>query len=198
MMTRLRLNNFKPWRDTGPVRLAPVTVLFGENSSGKSSLLQAMLLLRQTLDKRSPEPLYLGGGRDDRVDLGSAEALVNKTAPGGPLSLAFEWEQRKDPSHPLPDRVKHWDTLAFEVTLALEDRAFVVESLRYANASCPTDEYVVAARIKEKGSDHGKYSLNGKPPLSGRKRVGRSRRFTGYQGCGADRCDAGCIGRLRL
>jgi AAA15 family ATPase/GTPase len=45
VFTRLHLKNFKGWEDTGPIRLAPITVLFGSNSSGKTSLLQALLLL---------------------------------------------------------------------------------------------------------------------------------------------------------
>lgn len=48
MLTRMRLENFKSWRDTGSIRLAPITGFFGANSSGKTSLLQALLLLKQT------------------------------------------------------------------------------------------------------------------------------------------------------
>ena len=48
MFTRLLLKNFKGWEDTGSLRLAPITVFFGSNSSGKTSLLQAILLLKQT------------------------------------------------------------------------------------------------------------------------------------------------------
>ena len=38
MIQHLQLKNFKAWRDSGLVRLAPVTMLLGSNSSGKSSL----------------------------------------------------------------------------------------------------------------------------------------------------------------
>ena len=36
MLTKLHLRNFKAWKDTGPIRLAPLTVIFGANSAGKS------------------------------------------------------------------------------------------------------------------------------------------------------------------
>lgn len=49
MLTHLKLENFKIWRTTGPVRLAPITLLLGTNSSGKSSLIQSLLLIRQTV-----------------------------------------------------------------------------------------------------------------------------------------------------
>ena len=38
MLTRLKLTNVKAWRESGDVHLAPVTLLLGGNSTGKSSL----------------------------------------------------------------------------------------------------------------------------------------------------------------
>jgi len=49
------IKNFKAFRN-GVLNLAPLTILIGENSSGKSSILQALLLIKQTLE--SP----IGGG----------------------------------------------------------------------------------------------------------------------------------------
>lgn len=42
MLTHLKLENFKIWCTTGPLRLAPLTLLLGTNSSGKSSLIQSL------------------------------------------------------------------------------------------------------------------------------------------------------------
>ena len=42
MLTRLRLENFKSWQDTGNIALRPITGFFGANSSGKSSLIHAL------------------------------------------------------------------------------------------------------------------------------------------------------------
>ena len=47
MLTHLHIENFKAWADTGGIRLAPLTVLFGTNSSGKSSLGHLLLALKQ-------------------------------------------------------------------------------------------------------------------------------------------------------
>lgn len=38
MLTHLHIRNFKAWKDTGRIRLAPLTIIFGANSAGKSSL----------------------------------------------------------------------------------------------------------------------------------------------------------------
>ncbi len=48
MFTSLHLKQFKSWTDTGPITLAPVTLVLGTNSSGKSSLIQSLLPLKQT------------------------------------------------------------------------------------------------------------------------------------------------------
>ena len=67
MFTRLHLTNFKAWRDTGDISLGPVTMLLGTNSSGKSSLIQSLLLLKQTV--MSPDrTIHLNLGGDDVHD----------------------------------------------------------------------------------------------------------------------------------
>lgn len=61
MITRLRLSNFKSHRDSD-FDLGALTVLTGVNSSGKSSAIHAMLLLRQTyLKNRIMDGLELNG-----------------------------------------------------------------------------------------------------------------------------------------
>jgi len=68
MITQLRLKNFKAWKDTGDLALKPVTMLLGTNSSGKSSLIQSLLLLKQTV--QSPDrSIHLNLGGDEHNDL---------------------------------------------------------------------------------------------------------------------------------
>ena len=49
-LTSIRVQNFKSFADSGEILLAPLTVIFGRNNTGKSSILQSLLILRQTLD----------------------------------------------------------------------------------------------------------------------------------------------------
>lgn len=67
MLSHLKLTNFKAWKNTGQLSLAPLTLLFGTNSSGKSSLIQSMLLLRQTMRSTNPN-VDLNFGRADAGD----------------------------------------------------------------------------------------------------------------------------------
>lgn len=55
MLTKLRIVNFKCLQDTGELDIRPLTFLVGPNSSGKSSVLQMLLMLRQTVDSMDTE-----------------------------------------------------------------------------------------------------------------------------------------------
>jgi predicted ATPase len=91
MLTHLRIENFKAWRDTGPVRLAPLTVIFGANSAGKSSLGHLLLALKQTalsVDRR--RPLHLGD-EHSLIDLGTFAECVHNHDLTLPLKFSLGW-----------------------------------------------------------------------------------------------------------
>ncbi len=81
MLTKLRIKNLKTWGEqlwSPGMEVAPITLLLGPNSAGKTSLLQVPLLLKQTFD--SPDrtlDLNLGGQTTDLVDLGSFESVIH-------------------------------------------------------------------------------------------------------------------------
>ncbi|MDR0780774.1 MAG: DUF3696 domain-containing protein [Pseudomonadales bacterium] len=96
MFTSLRLTNFKAWRDTGTVALRPVTMFLGTNSSGKSSLLQSLLLLKQTV--QAPDRtihLNLGGDEsNDLFDFGAFDSVLKqKTLAPRQFSLGVAFER---------------------------------------------------------------------------------------------------------
>lgn len=82
MFSRLRLVNFKVWSETRGIALRPLTMLLGANSSGKSFLIQSLLLLKQTA--RSPDRtvhLNLGGDEiNDLFNFGAFEDVLNHRA----------------------------------------------------------------------------------------------------------------------
>lgn len=76
MFTSIAAKHFKGWRELPPLPLAPVTGLFGTNSSGKTSLLQLILLLKQTATSTDrAQALQLGDERT-LIELGSFRDLV--------------------------------------------------------------------------------------------------------------------------
>ncbi|MBV9691620.1 MAG: AAA family ATPase [Ktedonobacteraceae bacterium] len=69
MLKSWLLQNFKPILDSGELKLAPVTVLAGRNSSGKSSLIQSILMIAQTLSSRIVDRALLPNGPVGSVSL---------------------------------------------------------------------------------------------------------------------------------
>ena len=125
MLTSLHIENFKAWADTGPLRLAPLTVIFGANSAGKSSLGQLLLALKQTVlaaDRR--RALQLGDAQS-LVDLGSFADCLHRHELDRSLRVALGWTlprelEVKDALSPARFR---GDTLQLDVSLDADARA---------------------------------------------------------------------------
>ena len=92
MLTQLRLQNFKGWPDTGPIPLKPITALFGPNGSGKTALLQAILLLKQTVESPNPGPVLDFGAPDTPTDLGDINSIAHRRNPRNPLKISLDWK----------------------------------------------------------------------------------------------------------
>lgn len=95
-LTAIEIERFKSYRERTRVELTPLTVLLGRNNSGKSTLIQALLLLKQTLALPRPEvPLHLEG----MVDALSLRELTYGWPEGpeieGP-SFSLEWTSTVD------------------------------------------------------------------------------------------------------
>lgn len=77
MITYIRVKNFKSWENSPKVELAPLTGFFGTNSSGKSSLLQMLLLLKQTVEHSDPEKVIFFGDEHSLVNLGNFREVIH-------------------------------------------------------------------------------------------------------------------------
>jgi len=91
MLTHLHLKNFKGWRDTGPVPLKPLTILFGTNSGGKSSIEQFFLMLKQTVDSTDRKLVLHAGDEKSPVNLGSYDEFIHRRNPQHHLFFKFGW-----------------------------------------------------------------------------------------------------------
>lgn len=98
------IQNFKPILNSGDLTLAPVTVLAGRNSSGKSSLIQSILMIAQTLSNRVPDRALLPNG--PIIQLGTFEDILSEQTRLRTLSVGFELEIEKEESRVL-NRVRN-------------------------------------------------------------------------------------------
>ena len=90
MLKRLRFENFKAWREVD-LTLGKVTGFFGTNSAGKSSILQLLLLLKQTRNATDRSLVLDFGGPAAMVDLGTFADVVHRHDEGRRLRWILEW-----------------------------------------------------------------------------------------------------------
>ncbi len=90
MIQEIQLSNFKAFADTVRIPIKPITLIFGPNSSGKSSIFQALLMLKQTIeeDSISEEQTLLPKGK--LVDLGNFREFIHKHEENRSFSVTFK------------------------------------------------------------------------------------------------------------
>jgi predicted ATPase len=91
MLTTLSLGNFKSWASTDLMGLAPITGLFGTNSSGKSSILQFLMLLKQTKESTDRNLALDFGGSSSYVELGGFPDVIHGHDTKKELSWMLNW-----------------------------------------------------------------------------------------------------------
>ncbi len=80
-ITAISVQGFKSLYNETRVEVRPLTILAGANSSGKSSIMQPLLLLKQTLEATyDPGPLLLDG---PNVHLGAVDQFLSRLSPEG-------------------------------------------------------------------------------------------------------------------
>ncbi|NEP90518.1 MAG: AAA family ATPase [Okeania sp. SIO2C2] len=90
MISSLHLKNFKPFADR-LLSFKPLTLLSGLNSTGKSSVLQALLLIRQSYQQGLLENLGLALN-GELVSIGTAQDALFEGAKDDFISFEIIWE----------------------------------------------------------------------------------------------------------
>lgn len=94
MLENISLRNFKAFSSLENLDIKPITILSGTNSCGKSSLLQSILLLKQTLESQSLDQTLLLNGRFAR--LGTFENIIFHKKPKNKVELKFSFSIRRE------------------------------------------------------------------------------------------------------
>lgn len=85
----LTLENFKGIKRPVRIEFKPITLLFGPNSAGKSTILQALVYAREILERHNldPDRTVLGG---EWMDLGGFHSLINNHQKNADIVIGFE------------------------------------------------------------------------------------------------------------
>lgn len=133
MLTELSFSNFKSWPQA-KLRCARITGVFGTNSSGKTSLLQFLLLLKQTKDATDRAiALELNG---DLVQLGTIRDAIHQH--DEERSLRFDLSFRLQATHALTDPsdkrnsvITRGDELRLSAEIGVRRRAPYTKKIAY-------------------------------------------------------------------
>jgi hypothetical protein len=145
MLTSLRIQRFKSWADTGEMRFAPITGLFGTNSSGKTSILQLLLLLKQTVESTDRAQVLDMGDDRSLVNLGTFREIVYGHPPLGIEASGSEPNVQWSLAWSLPAPLSVEDPEAVDTTLFSTDclrfGARIAETGRSANVGPVVDYF---------------------------------------------------------
>lgn len=92
MLKELSVTNFKSWKQISKMRLAPITGLFGTNSSGKTSILQLLLMLKQTVESPDRAQALIFGDGKTPANLGAFRDVLFRHEAQNTLSWGLAWE----------------------------------------------------------------------------------------------------------
>ena len=95
MLTGLRLGNFKAFGETQNIPIKPLTLIFGANSAGKSSIIHGLLLARHSSETGNLDAhkIKISG---DAVDLGGFQQYVHRRDTSKQLEWGLSLDLSKD------------------------------------------------------------------------------------------------------
>lgn len=92
MLKYLHIKNFKGWKDTGKIEFAPITLFMGSNSSGKSSIGQFLMLLKQSSSSTDRKTVLFLGDSDSVVELGGPVDMLYEHNTDAMLEFEYRWD----------------------------------------------------------------------------------------------------------
>ncbi len=154
MLTHLQIRHFKAWRDTQAIRLAPLTVFFGSNSSGKSSINQLLLMLKQTVQSPDRKMALHLGDKNTVVELGSFWDIIHAHNNQERLAFELEWQLLKEKTIRDRHHTFQGNTIKFNAEIGLPNeyrQDMVVHQMSYQLG--PTEKTGLTVEMKRQDND---------------------------------------------
>jgi len=116
--------------------MAPISLFFGANSSGKSSIGQFLMMLKQTVESPDRKAVFYPGGKNSAVQLGSYQEMVFHRDPENKIAFDYQWSLQdilkfKDP---VSGQSFSGDCLSFQAAVGLghkDQHTLVLDHLKY-------------------------------------------------------------------
>ena len=177
MITNLRIQNFKSWQDTGSMNFSKLTGFFGPNSSGKTSIIQLLLILKQTLESSDRTQVLNFGDETTLANLGTfrdtihhesktgaSNAVTNASSNASSIDWSVSWRLPK--SLPIKNSESHSELLFSPQELTFEASILEKGSKKLARVICQKfrynfieESYQYAFGMERKNNDRDEYEL---------------------------------------
>lgn len=134
MITALNIQNFKSWKQTGHIPLGKLTGIFGANSSGKTSLLQFLLMMKQTAETPDRSRVLHTGNDSTLVDLGTFYDIIYAHKEPGVIDFSIGWNTMKPMTIPLLDASnteRAFDKITFGASIEGNGNGIYVKKFNY-------------------------------------------------------------------
>ncbi|MEN8215086.1 MAG: DUF3696 domain-containing protein [Pseudomonadota bacterium] len=168
MLTHLQIRNFKAWAQTQGIRLAPLTVFFGSNSSGKSSLNQLLLMLKQTVQSQDRRIVFHLGDKTSVIELGTFWDIVHAHQDNERIAFELEWQlaKEKEIKNRFSNQTFKGNFIKFSAEMGLPGghrQDMVVHQMSYQLGEPSQTRLKVQMKREEKAAQKDSYSLTAFP-----------------------------------
>ncbi|MCK5034687.1 MAG: DUF3696 domain-containing protein [Candidatus Sabulitectum sp.] len=162
MIQQLQIKNFKAWQDTGTIEMSPITLFFGANSSGKSSIGQFLMMLKQTVQSSDRKAVFNPGGKNSAAQLGSYREMVFNRELKNKIEFEYKWSLDKalKVRDPVSGTTFSGDTLVFQAVVGMSgahEDLLAVELFQYKLINKGSD--VLSVGLKRKPGTKFEYQV---------------------------------------
>src|SRR5215469_14229081 len=176
MLQSFSLGNFKALGDTQKIPLRPLTLVFGQNSAGKSSVIHGLLLARHALDTGELDVFHTNiGGRS--VDLGGFRQYIHRRS----LSSWMEWGadiKTSELDAPTQEWLEGATSVGVRITVGKEQRERPARRRIVDPTTNEEKDIEVPSGVMEEAGSAGvqtyEITFNDHPALRFRRKVGAS------------------------
>ncbi|PST45780.1 hypothetical protein CPA40_09210 [Bifidobacterium callitrichos] len=159
MLNQLILTNFKSYLRTN-INFRPLTVMSGLNSAGKSTVIQSLLLLRQSYYCQSDMSRLLING--DYVDLGSGREILNDSADINLIGIGIngiEWQYHVPVNNDESDVLKLHKIISKDQSYS-EQELFSDNNFEIISAERVSPSLLYSSKSRSQLGTHGEYAYS--------------------------------------